>query len=284
MTSKNECSKAPYGKCKLTHEEGFFVKSHIYPESVTRHDIKGSPIYEVGEGRRPRKRLTSWYDRGLCTLSGEKILASYDDWAVKCLRRHKLIWSGWGSDKADLSGATQILDGHYIRQVEGEDWNRLRLFYLSLLWRAAQSERAEFAEITVPAEDLEYLRQLVKDGDVGPLDFYPISLVQLTSRGPSHNLSPLSQEMAEFSLGAEASPIFRFYFQGLIAHIFRPKLGVSSDRAPFGIGTSDKLTLMARPYEGSWQQENLNTCLWEAYRDWPQIRPHVSQALIHSAS
>lgn len=279
MPRENDRGKAAHGICKLTHEEGVFVKSHIYPEAVTRHETKGAAIYEIGEGRRPRKLLTSWYDRELCTLPCEKILSVYDNWAIRCLRRHKLVWSGWGGDKLDLSDATLIAGGYYVRQVKGDDWLRLRLFYLSLLWRAAQSARDEFAQIVLPEDDLETLRLMVKDEVVAPLNFYPISLVQLTSRGPSHNLTPLAQDMAEFPPGSGTSPIFRFYFQGLIAHVFRPKAETPPDRAPFGVGTSDTLTLMARPYEGSWQEENLNVSLMEAYRDWPQIRPQISPAL-----
>lgn len=270
---------ASSGVCKLTHAEGVFVKSHIYPEALTRHDTKGAAIYQIGEGRRPRKSLTSWYDRELCTLPGEKILSGYDDWAIRCLRRHKLVWSGWGSDKLDLGNAIEIANGHFIRQIEGEDWQRLRLFYLSILWRAAQSARNEFAEITLPEDDLEILRMLVLEGKSGPLDFYPISLIQLSTRGPSHNLAPLAQDMQEFPPRTGSTPIFRFYFQGLVAHIFRSQEGATSNRAPFGIGTEETLSLMVRPYEGSWQEENLNISLAEAYRDWPQIRPQIFLAL-----
>ena len=46
--------------------------------------------------QRPVWRSNSWYDYNLVTAKGEKILSEIDDLAISELRKHKLIWSGFG--------------------------------------------------------------------------------------------------------------------------------------------------------------------------------------------
>jgi hypothetical protein len=83
------------GVCKLTHNHGTFVDSHLLPKALTRPDVAGNFLIENGYSHRPTKRFSSWYDPELCIRKGENILAAYDNDGIKELRRLKLIWSGW---------------------------------------------------------------------------------------------------------------------------------------------------------------------------------------------
>lgn len=270
---------ARYGRCKLTLEDGLFIKSHILPEALTRHDVRGEAIFQIGTSRRPTRRRTSWYDKQLVTLSGERILTSYDTWAIRQLRLHKLVWSGWG--RQTLGGSVDGVDatGFGVRVIDGGDWQRLRLFFLSLLWRAAASDLPEFQEVRLPPEDLEQLRLMLVEANPEPADFYPIGLTQLSTRGPSHNVAPLAQDMVlpfNEGSGPATTPIFRFYLQGLIAHFHRPTGAPSPYSEGMCVGTEDRLLVLARPYDGSWEEENLNLNFAEAWAAWPQIRPHLN--------
>lgn len=122
------------GKCALTLKEGSFVESHIIPRALTQTTNKGTGFVQVGGDAKGKKRWSSWYDNKLCTAEGEKILSDLDDWAIKFLRSNRMVWSGWGP--------VQQLDDHIItgpygvRSVEVAEPDRLRLFMISLLWRA----------------------------------------------------------------------------------------------------------------------------------------------------
>src|SRR5690242_3439170 len=136
------------GICKLTRTRGKFVKAHIIPEAFSRRASANYPMTQSGQGTRPKRRWTSWYDPQLVTAAGERILADYDDWAIRELRRTRLVSSGWGPmtvlsvpDYDTVPGTTWG-----IRKVQ-IDGKRLRLFYLSVLWRAAMCELSEFNEI-----------------------------------------------------------------------------------------------------------------------------------------
>lgn len=104
-------------------------------------------------------------------------------------------------------------------------------------------------------------------GDPGCLAFYPVQLIQLSTIGDVHNQAasalvktiPANGDRPDFR-----APIFRFYFQGLIAHVHRQ----ASDEdiaglnlgtlGPLMVGGSDKLAVITVTYEQSFQQTALN--------------------------
>jgi hypothetical protein len=244
------------GVCKLTGTTGAFVRSHLLPEALTRSDRPSAGLAQFHSGRQPARRWTSWYDYRLVTKEGEVILAKLDDWAIKVLRQHKLVWSGW-TDGAppDLNAKTWG-----IREIEGIDPKLLRLFFLSLLWRAGATERTEFSEVTLPPTDLNLLGRMLVESNPQPLDFYPTTLLQLSTRGPTQNLVPLAGQKAVPNLDGtppRIDPFFRFYFDGLVAHVHRQSAGETDQFGPMMVGAGLKLLLPTIPYEGSVQHNNL---------------------------
>lgn len=245
----------------MTRTKGVFVDSHLLPKALTKADGLGPGLLEFGYGRTTR-RFSSWYDQRLVTKAGEDILSSYDDWAISLLRRYKLVWSGWGPIQR-LEDHLSVGQGAGMRVLKGGDWKRLRLFFLSLLWRGAASDRQEFNEITIPDRDLEQLRLMVLDRNPVPLEFYPISLTQLSTLGRFHNHAPIADVKAIPNLDDAGTtwnmPYFRFYLDGLIAHISRlpPKRNKELDLGAQWVGSHDEnLIVSTVPWEGSAQQQN----------------------------
>lgn len=263
------------GLCKLTGECGRFVKAHIIPEALSRREAPDQPLIQSGRGGRPKRRWTSWYDLKLVTAAGEKILSGYDDWAIKALREARLVWSGWGQ-------MTALPMSEYDR-LPGTDWGirepridgkRLRLFFLSLLWRAAMSELPEFDEIQSADEDLKALTQMVLRGESDPISFFPIQLIQLSTMGFVHNLSPISatKEIPGFQdYAGETVPIFRFYFDGLIAHIDRRSLSEDyvEKLGRLVVGNEEGFVVSTLPFEISFQFRNMAAIMLDALRNWP---------------
>src|SRR5690349_7493336 len=131
---KSRESKKQSGVCKLTLTEGAFVDSHLIPKALTRTEQQGLPFVQYRSGARPRKRWSSWYDPQLVTESGENILAAIDTWAIAELRKHKLVWSGWGESRALGPLHCPIVGTAWgIRKLDGINRSRLRFFFLSLL-------------------------------------------------------------------------------------------------------------------------------------------------------
>lgn len=154
--SRKKKSRDRQGICKLTHEAGTFVDSHLLPKALTKAEGLGPGLTQIGNGQR-KKRKSSWYDPALVTGEGEEILARYDDQAISTLRRQALVWSGWGP-RQELAEGRGLGGGPGIRKLVGEDWKQLRLFFLSILWRAAATNLEDFEEVKIPEDELETLR------------------------------------------------------------------------------------------------------------------------------
>lgn len=260
--------------CKLTGQPGKFVDSHIIPAALTRPSTKGSAWMQYGIGQMPVRRWSSWYDGRLVTEEGERYLSDLDSWAIENLRKNLLVWSGWGSRSSLGEHCFQIGEGIGARQVVGIDPRMLRLFFLSLLWRAAATELEEFSEVSLSDEALGQLREAIITGTPPPLCFYPCQLTQISTRGAVHNHTPIRDLKILPTDGALVPsripiPTFRFYFDGLIAHMHvslprgfgPPKLG------NLLVGAGDTLVLSTVTFETSFQAENMD----EAIRSYEHL-------------
>lgn len=214
-----------FGTCALTKTHGAFVKSHIIPASLTRLNNNGEKIIEAEIGKNIKTKPATWYDNQLVTRVGEDILEEIDTPAIEILRKHKLIWSSWGSETTlisdDLTASTDTVS---VRSTQIDRAEELQLFFLSLLWRSAASKRPEFDAIKISAEIVEDLRLRVLNKEPGQYKDYPIQLFQLVSKGITHNRTPLL-EKKEFEISDNnivEIEYVRFYFDGLVAHIHLP--------------------------------------------------------------
>lgn len=279
MAKKKKPKSGTWGICKLTRHTGQFVNSHIIPEALTRPSISGNPLFQHGDGIRPTRRWTSWYDSQLVTSEGERCLSELDTWAISKLREHRLVWSGWGVDQDLGDRHKHIYKTVGIRRIDGIDTRKLRLFFFSLLWRAAASNRIEFKDISVSPDNLEGLRRAVLRLDDPPLSFFPVQLTQLSTKGVVHNHAPIRDVKYVPNLeNPEVPPVefptFRFYMDGLIAHINR-SLPAEYDVKALGnlvVGAESSIVLSTVSFEDSLQRLELTAAL-EGTRAAPQFRP-----------
>lgn len=159
-----------------------------------------------------------------------------------------------------------------IRKVKVDEPNKLRLFFLSLLWRAAASGLPEFSEVQLPADELDKLGKMIVGQNAPAISFYPTILTQLSTMGIIHNMTPLAQVKHVPELvdppGESTKrdiPIFRFYFDGLIAHVHRHASddGYTQSLGDFVVGADSELTLTTVTYEHSFEHENLSCVMAE---------------------
>jgi len=157
------------------------------------------------------------------------------------------------------------------------DQVRLRMFLLSLLWRAAATDRVEFSEVKISATDVERLGTLLLTADPGPIDFYPAVLTQLSTKGRIHNHAPIA-EMKNVPplLGRKGHliPIFRFYIDGLVIHFHRDSSGGGgvSSLDDFVVGYRESLLVTTQAYEASFQKANFEFVQRESLPVQPDLR------------
>jgi hypothetical protein len=242
------------GTCKLTGKNGIYVKSHIIPKALTRPSKPGNQFFQpdpLNKNKRYIRRSDSWYDKTIVTREGEDYLSELDSHAINELRELGLLWSS-ERIRPPASSSQQELA---VVQFKAPD--KIRKFFLSLLWRSAVSSLPEFREINLPICKIERLRQILIGEQQDDLSFFPTTLVQLPFKGPAHNFIPLKQE-----LGNSGKEIYRFYMDGLIAHMHLsdPTLAVVVDPLPYDhpmfIGHKDTIVIQIDT-DTSFQIENL---------------------------
>jgi hypothetical protein len=159
-----------------------------------------------------------------------------------------------------------------LRQIQfenGTEASDLRLFFLSLLWRAAATERPECSEISLGAADIEKLRTMILERVAEPVSFYPITLIQISTIGVRHNHAPIAQNKFIPSPSGDdgrSEPIFRFYADGLVMHFSRlpPEENELHKLNSYWVGGGSSLTLVTVPYQMSAQHRNLEIVVAEA--------------------
>ena len=257
--------KKTTGICKLTGIEGDYVKSHIIPQSLTRLSKTGEKYIETGIGHKTVRRSTSWYDYNLVIRVGEDILAKIDSFAVDILRQHKLIWSSWSGQ--ELKFPDEIIsdqDGHPIaRMLKIENSEAIILFFQSLLWRAAASSRAELNDVTLDNFIIEDLRLRILNNNCGSYEDYPVQLFQLITKGIEHNRTPILENKEFISrdgINYGEYTYVRFYFDGLIAYIYLPKVeGYDQNFLSLCIRNENHSVVIIKKFEESRALENIET-------------------------
>jgi hypothetical protein len=195
------------------------------------------------------------------TEAGELILRDLDNWAIHYLRSQRLVWSGWGA-MVQLPVQELGFNGWGFRKIDVPDPKKLRLFLLSLLWRAAATEMFEFSEVTMPSDHLERLRRMILGDGEESEAFYPATFTQLSTMGIIHNHGAIAQSKTIPAYDDEPSrivPIFRFYFDGLIVHFHRQAEdnGYTRQLGSHVAGQENELVLSTITFERSFQLENL---------------------------
>lgn len=165
-----------------------------------------------------------------------------------------------------------------LRKVSCNNASMLRLFFLSLLWRAAATTRAEFQDIRMAADDLEQLRRMVREGNPSPLDFYPTTLLQIASRGPMHNLVPIEMDDTLDTGDGEMRRVhvLRFYFDGLIARMHPSMTNINELRA-FIVGGGPELVVQMQFFEDSFQLGNLRRLVADSVLRWPEASARITR-------
>lgn len=236
------------GNCKLTDTYGFFVKSHIIPKSLTK---KGENEFFIEERNiygkvKYHKCFDSWNDNEIVIKQGEKILSELDDFAIKELRRTNLLWS---SEKTLITkkGEIELDDTHCY------DSKKMRLYFLSLLWRAAVSNLPAFKNINLSEDKIIKLKNLITKKQIDDFSSFPIMLYAL-SKGEKHNYSAGIDEV-------NGIKTFKLYHDGLIIRfldIHNHTLLIDKNGMPsLFVGEEDKITFIKIDYEDSRQKEEL---------------------------
>ena len=153
-------------KCRLTGKEGAPADAHIIPRSFYRIDSEQQKPWMIIQSevqQYPKRSPIGIYDNSILTVEGERLFSQYDDHACEVLINH--IATRKPTDNAESP------HGFYI---DGVDYRKLKLFFISLLWRASVTKHSFFKRVGLGPKFEEKARNHILADDPGDRDNFGV--------------------------------------------------------------------------------------------------------------
>ena len=207
------------GKCLLTGKVGKMAKAHIIPNSFMQR-ASDAPFMECSPAARSKKRYSGWYDPRILGSDGEALIAKYDDAAAKCFIENGYTY--WRRrDKIDINRLSNRFTADETYSVEVKDTRQIRLFALSLLWRAAVSKLDAFSGVNLLPGHVRDIRNRLLTGRPGNHLDYPVYFGVFCDGQELSKIGPFRPN---------GHPFIRFFLDGVLCYISpRKRLKNASD-------------------------------------------------------
>ncbi|MDH5572705.1 MAG: hypothetical protein OEY89_13145 [Gammaproteobacteria bacterium] len=148
-----------------------FGKSHVIPESFFLHrKVQGETaiLTTNKKGVHPKKRPIGEYDTEILCKKCEKEFNAWDSYGKE------LLINKYSDFKTIEENGSTL--GYYI---ESFDYVKLKMFFISVLWRASVSKRDLYKKVALgPHENI--LREMVTEANPGSKDNYDVQLFRFS--------------------------------------------------------------------------------------------------------
>ena len=171
--------------CKLCHQDRPLVRSHIIPDAFNRA-LKGGtdapPVMLSTHPRHhPRRRPGGHYDEDLVCNSCERRFWPWDTYGADFfLNRLRTEGQPW------IAANGEVL----AYQFENVDYTQLKLFAISLLWRASVTRNEFFRRVKIGPYEAA-ARQMILDETAGTADEFATMIVRWVAQPPHEQLAEL---------------------------------------------------------------------------------------------
>ena len=190
-------------KCKLCGKDKKLIRAHIIPKSLWTplfDDKQPSEIHANTPTGNAKKSPVGVYDTGIVCAQCESIFSPWDEYAQKLLLAKPM-------EKKYV-----INHGQKIAYVESAiDYAKLKLFFISLLWKAAVSNHYFFSRVNVGAFEPQ-LRRMIQKGDPGDRDTFAIVMTKCEGPLGTIVLNPHPEKWWDINY-------YRFYVAGYVVYI-----------------------------------------------------------------
>jgi hypothetical protein len=156
-------------KCKLTGKEGKGVNAHIIPKSfygIDPNEPLPTKLITNAESEYTKRSPQGIYDKTIVIAEGEKVFDEWDNYAAELLINQKHEFEPLSSN-GNLAGY----------QFKKYDYKKLKLFCLSVLWRASVSRHDFFKKVNLGIHE-EKIRKTLLSGDPQGSGWYSVCIAK----------------------------------------------------------------------------------------------------------
>jgi len=218
--------------CKYCGQEKKLIDAHIIPEAFFRPLLneKDPPqlMTNIG-GIFPKRVRKGIYDKTILCRECEDNFAPWDDYAQSLLLQR-------------LKDARALRHGGEIAGLAfpNYDYTKLKLFFISVLWRASVSTQRFYEKIQLgPFEP--HAKELIERKDPGLPDDFSVTLAHFEEKIGMVPLDPYREKYFGINF-------CRFYLGGYVALIKTDKRPSPSQIGDLALGKSDKLYIISRRF------------------------------------
>lgn len=189
--------------CKLCGEDRKLVKAHIIPEGFFRPLRLGSTVPELHSntnGVFPKKSPIGVYDKNILCDKCDKYIGLWDDYA------HKLLIQNFSEQFAVYERDTKV-----AYKINDYDYKKLKMFFISVLWRASISSQQFYQRIKIGSHEQIIKEMIINDDPGDPYD-YAVSLAKFIDPEVKGMLDPHKTKF-------DGINYCQFYITGFVLYI-----------------------------------------------------------------
>lgn len=189
--------------CRLCDTEKPLIEAHVVPEGFFRVLRGGSGVPELHTnkpGVYPKRAPIGVYDKSILCRECDNVFSPWEQHA------QEVLLHDFSNEAAIYDGSTKI--GWKITRF---DYRLLKLFFLSLLWRASVSTHEYYRRVSAGPFEAE-LRAMIANEDPGPPETFAVTLSRFDHPAFRGMLDPHPERL-------DGVRYCRFYLSGFVAHI-----------------------------------------------------------------
>ncbi len=162
------------GICKLCGKSKKLIKAHIIPEFMyselydNKHNMK---LIEDIKSLKSYNKQTGIFDKDiLCEKYDNQVIGQYENYAKK------VLYGGVFYNQT-LPEIIEEKNQHEVkwRLIKNINYKKIKLFLLTLIWKASVSKRDFFKEVILKNHE-EIIRIMINDGNPGEPEDYPCAI------------------------------------------------------------------------------------------------------------
>ncbi len=190
-------------KCHLCCREKKLIKAHVIPEKFftpLRSEKKSPVLCSNIDGKYPKRSPIGIYDSTILCSKCDNYIGVWDNYAKQLLLKE------FDESLAVYQGTEKVM-----YKINSFDYEKLKLFFISVLWRAAISNHVFFKRIKLdPYQD--EIKEMVLNGDPGAPEKYPVVIAKFRDPNMTAILDPHKDKF-------DGINFYRFYMTGFVIYI-----------------------------------------------------------------
>lgn len=222
-------------KCHLCCREKKLIKAHIIPEKFftpLRSEKKSPILCSNTAGKYPKRSPIGIYDSAILCSKCDNYIGIWDNYAQQLLLK-----------KFDESLAVYQGTDKLFYKINSFDYEKLKLFFISVLWRAAISNHIFFKRIKLgPYQD--EIKEMILNGDPGTPEKYPVVIAKFREPNMTAFLDPHNDKF-------DGINFYRFYMTGFVIYIKVDKRETPQFLKDFYIRENQPICILLRDLHNS---------------------------------